>query len=117
MALIAWPGLLKPDEADRIRTKLQHVAFEHGSIGALLATWERLKECSIEPVMAVDHGASIAFYYRDPDGNCIELFIDTSGEESEFMQNSRVFQRSAIGTYVDPAQLMAAWPLDPSMIF
>ena len=109
MALIAWPNLQDDHDAGPgLRAKIQHVAFEHSTIDNLLQTWQRLKVCSIEPVMAVDHGMSIAFYYRDPDGNCIELFVDTSEVSTDFMQNARIFG-SAIGTYLEPEKLYAAW--------
>lgn len=111
MALIAWPGL--KDDADRWpHAKLQHVAFEYATIGELLTTWERLKGLGIEPVLATDHGMTIAFYYRDPDGNSVELFVDTFADwdkSAEYVRTSPEFHQNTMGTYLDPAQLMAAW--------
>lgn len=110
MALIAWPGL-KDDSDRRPHAKLQHVAFEHATIDDLLNTWTRLKALSIEPVLTTDHGMTIAFYYQDPDGNSVELFVDTFGDwdkSNEYMRTSREFHQNPMGTYVDPEQLMEA---------
>jgi hypothetical protein len=62
--------------------------------------------------MATDHGMSIAFYYRDPDGNSVELFVDTFGDwdkSSEFIRTSPEFHQNPMGAYIDPAKLTAAW--------
>jgi len=110
MALISWPGLIA-DPDKRPHAKLQHVAFECATIDDLLNTWERLKEISIEPVLAADHGMSIAFYYGDPDGNSVELFVDTFGDwdkSSEYIRTSPEFHQNPMGTYIEPEQLNVA---------
>jgi catechol 2,3-dioxygenase len=110
MALISWPGLTD-DPNKRPHPKLQHVAFECATIDDLLNTWERLKGLSIEPVLAADHGMTTAFYYRDPDGNSVELSVDNFGDwdkSTEYMRTSPQFHQNPMGTYVDPEQLMAA---------
>lgn len=55
---------------------LYHVAFEVDTAGALRATYERLIEHDI-PVSPVDHGISKALYFDDPDGNGVEVYLDT----------------------------------------
>jgi catechol 2,3-dioxygenase len=111
MALITLPGLTENDPDKQPHAKLQHVAFEHATIDDLLNTWERLKGISIEPVLAADHGMSIAFYYRDPDGNSVELFVDTFGDwdkSAEYIRTSPEFHQNPMGAYIDPAKMMAA---------
>jgi len=34
------------------------------------------------PVAAVDHGISKALYFADPDGNGVEVFLDTREERA-----------------------------------
>jgi catechol-2,3-dioxygenase len=92
--------------------KLQHVAFEYPTIDNLLNSYTRIKELGIEPVLTTDHGMSIAFYYKDPDGNTIELFVDNFGNwdrSREYMQ-SPDFDRTvaSFGTFVDAEKLVAA---------
>lgn len=111
MALITLPSLTEYGPDKPPHAKLQHVAFEHATIDDLLNTWERLKELSIEPVLAADHGMTIAFYYRDPDGNSVELFVDTFGDwdkSAEYIRTSPEFHQNPMGAYVDPAQILAA---------
>lgn len=110
IGLISWPGLID-DPDKRPHTKLHHVAFEYATIDDLLNTWERLKGLSIEPVLAADHGFTTAFYYHDPDGNNVELFVDNFGDwdkSTEYIRTSPEFHQNPMGTYVDPEQLMAA---------
>lgn len=116
MALIAWPGL-KDDHDNNLHAKLQHVAFEYATIDDLLNTWERLKGLSIEPVLAADHGMTTAFYYKDPDGNSVELFVDNFGDwdkSNEYIRTSLEFHQNPMGAYVDPEQMMAAWKVGTS---
>jgi catechol 2,3-dioxygenase len=110
MALISLPGLTD-DPDKRPHAKLQHVAFEHASIDDLLNTWERLKGLSIEPVLTADHGMTTAFYYQDPDGNSVELFVDNFGDwdkSTDYVRTSPEFHQNPMGTYIDPEQLMTA---------
>jgi catechol 2,3-dioxygenase len=109
-AVLSLPGT-SDDPDSRPHAKLQHVAFEYATLDDLLTSWERLKGLGIEPVLAADHGPTTAFYYQDPDGNSIELFVDTFGDwdqSSEYMRTSPEFQRNPMGSFVDPEQMMAA---------
>jgi catechol 2,3-dioxygenase len=111
MALITLPSLTEESSDKQPHAKLQHVAFEHATIDDLLNTWERLRSLSIEPVLATDHGMSIAFYYRDPDGNSVELFVDTFGDwekSAEYIRTSPEFHQNPMGAYIDPAKMMEA---------
>ena len=110
LAIISLPGT-RDDSDSRPHAKLQHVAFEYATIDDLLTSWERLKGVEIEPVLAADHGPTTAFYYRDPDGNNIELFADNFGDweqSSQYIRTSPAFQRNPMGAFVDPEQMMAA---------
>jgi len=59
-------------------TGLLHVAFKIGdSLDTLRAAKRDLEAAGIA-VQPVDHGVSQSLYLRDPDGNEIELYVDTS---------------------------------------
>ena len=63
-----------PDRA----TGLSHVAFKIGdNLDELRATKLSLEEAGIA-VRARDHGVTQSLYLHDPDGNAIELYVDTS---------------------------------------
>ncbi len=110
IAIMALPGLA--DDVQRSRHRgLHHIAFEFPTLDDLLATFRRLKLLGIEPVRAADHGATISFYYEDPDGNSIELLVDNFGDgrlSSEFMRMSAAFASNPMGADVDPEQILAA---------
>jgi catechol-2,3-dioxygenase len=77
----------------------------------LLASYARLKEHRIEPVLAADSGATTAFYYLDPDLNVVELLADNFGDwakSTEFMRTSPEFAARPMGQFVDPDAMIAA---------
>jgi len=108
MAVLNLPGLL-PNW--RGAAGVDHVAFTYDSVSSLLQNYERLKAMGIEPVWPVNHGATLSFYYKDPDGNVIELQVDVfeSREETNaFLEDGR-FAINPIGIDVDPNDLLARW--------
>ena len=62
---------------------LHHVAFTFGSMGELLDNYERLRARGIRPFCCVNHGPTTSMYYRDPDGNRVELQIDNFATAEE----------------------------------
>jgi catechol-2,3-dioxygenase len=55
---------------------IEHVALTYGSLGDLIATYERLKHEEIVPTASINHGPTTSLYYSDPDGNHLELLTD-----------------------------------------
>ncbi|MBA2677045.1 MAG: VOC family protein [Ktedonobacteraceae bacterium] len=110
LALLTAPQLSEdPDKL--MHTGIHHSAFEYPSMGALLATYSRLKALGIEPHASLDHGMTMSFYYEDPDGNSVELQSDNFEnwqESSEWMRTSPQFVADPIGMPVDPEQMIAA---------
>jgi catechol-2,3-dioxygenase len=108
VALVARPGTVprQPNSAG-----LDHLAFTYVDEGELVATYERLKGESITPSRSIDHGSSTSLYYLDPDGNQIELKVDSfssSEEQFEYMR-SEEFARNPLGTPFDPEAWAAAY--------
>lgn len=67
------PGAPHPPQ---FATGLYHFALEVEDLRALADAYARLTEEGI-PVSPVDHGISRALYFNDPDGNGIEIYVDT----------------------------------------
>jgi catechol 2,3-dioxygenase-like lactoylglutathione lyase family enzyme len=86
---------------------VEHFAFTFDGFGELLATYRRLKRAGIEPFWTINHGPTISFYYRDPDGNKIELQYDvlrTPAEVNAFF-DSGAYEENFMGIIVDADQL------------
>src|SRR5262249_48586304 len=104
LAIAAFPGIV--DRAPR-SAGLDHLAYTYASLGDLVATYERLKSAGITPVAAINHGLTLAMYYPDPDGNKVELQIDTfeTVEELKGFFRSNSFANNPIGVSFSPDEL------------
>ncbi len=110
IAILSVPEL-QEDTDKGTHVKLQHVAFEYATIDDLLNSYVRIKKLGIEPILTTDHGPTIAFYYKDPDGNSVELFVDSFGDwekSREFTRSSADYHKNPMGTFVDADKLVAA---------
>ncbi len=87
---------------------LHHVAFTFGGMGELLDTYVRLKERGVRPFFCVNHGPTTSMYFRDPDGNRIELQIDNfaTAEEGLAWMKTPAFDRNPIGVEFNPDDLV-----------
>jgi catechol 2,3-dioxygenase len=107
IAFLAVPGL--SDDAEKVsHNGMHHCAFEYPSFTALMDSFDRLRKEGIEPAFCLDHGMTMSLYYRDPEGNFVELQSDNFGDwtkSSEFMRTSAEFARDPIGTFFDPARV------------
>jgi catechol-2,3-dioxygenase len=110
IAILSLPEL-QEDTDKKTHVKLQHIAFEYATIDDLLNSYVRIKKLGIEPILTTDHGPTIAFYYKDPDGNTIELFVDSFGDwdkSREYTKSSTDYHKNPMGTFVDADKLVAA---------
>jgi len=106
IAFVGMPDL--PPRAAGPQVGLHHIAFTYRSLDDLLRTYERLKRLGIEPYWPIHHGVTISMYYRDPDGNSVELQVDAFGsmEEAKAYMRSDSFRNNPIGVVYDPEELM-----------
>ncbi len=111
IALLAVPNLTDDPEKDT-RTGIHHSAFEYDSFDDLNASYLRMKAEGILPDFCLDHGMTVSYYYRDPDGNHVELQCDTFGDWAEsaaWMRDSAEFRADPLGKFVDPDRAAAAY--------
>lgn len=69
---------------------LFHTAHSYASLAEILFVYQRLKGLGCLPTWSVNHGTTTSFYYEDPDGNEMEIFVDnfdTLAEVYEYKQN------------------------------
>ena len=107
IAFLAVPGLA--DDADKIRHNgMHHCAFEYSSFADLMSSFDRLRKAGLEPAFCLDHGMTISLYYKDPEGNFVELQSDNFSDwklSGEYMRISREFAANPIGVFFDPAEV------------
>jgi catechol-2,3-dioxygenase len=106
VALVAIPGLVDPPPN---AAGTDHVAFAYASLDDLLHTYKRLEKDGVVPFWAINHGPTTSLYYKDPDGNSIEMQIDNfaTPEETDAWIRSGVFEENPIGVIFDPDELVA----------
>lgn len=108
IAIAGIPGLEDPPP---MAVGTDHVAFTHTDLGDLLCTYARLKAEGIEPYWCINHGLTTSMYYKDPDGNRIELQVDNfpTAEETNGWIRSSGFAANPIGVIFDPEELLARY--------
>ncbi len=129
IAIVNIPGLKEPQPET---VGLEHFAYTYETLDDLFATYERLKDAGIEPYWSINHGPTLSFYYRDPDGNQVELQIDIYEDakstndwfaQSDFDTNFigvKFVPEDLIGRYREgePRETLLARPtIDPSEVF
>jgi catechol 2,3-dioxygenase-like lactoylglutathione lyase family enzyme len=108
---IGLVGLPKLVERPPNSAGLEHLAFSFATLGALLAQYKYLKSQGIIPFWTINHGPTISFYYRDPDGNKVELDYDvfpTVAETDAFFSAGH-YEENFMGIIVDPDELIAKY--------
>lgn len=114
IALLALDFLKEPSmpiEQRFLEPGYEHMAFEYDHLDELLHNYLRLKRAGIEPYWTVNHGATMSFYYRDPEGNNVELQVDACDHDlarwKEILEGD-FFQRNQIGAFVSPEKIIEA---------
>jgi catechol-2,3-dioxygenase len=110
LALLALPPEVLRERTPST-TGLSHSAFTFGSMADLVARYRTLREASIEPRVPIQHGMTTSMYYRDPDGNAVELQIDNfaSADEATRYMNGPEFAEDPVGPTFDAAALADAF--------
>ena len=104
IAIVRVPGL----EGRKSNAEgLDHVAYTYSSLADLIATYERLRDDGTEPYWCINHGPTTSMYYRDPDGNQVELQVDNfaTAQELKAWFATDAFARNPIGVEFKPEEL------------
>ncbi len=97
---------------------MHHSAYEYDSLDDLMKTYLRLKQIGVVPVACLDHGMTTSFYYRDPDGNYVELQVDNFGPDpavSTAFMHTPAFLANPIGVPINPESYVVAWQKGASL--
>jgi len=87
---------------------VDHVAYTYGSLRELAENYARLKERGIKPYWCIHHGVTVSMYYGDPDGNQMEMQVDSypSVDEANGFMYGPSFETNPIGVEYDPDELL-----------
>ena len=97
-----------PERSGAVSAGYYHTAFAYDSLAELLGTYRRLQAQGIQPYRSINHGPTVSLYYADPDGNQIELQVDSfpDAEATNAWMRSDAFRRNPIGIDFDPDQML-----------
>lgn len=88
---------------------LHHMQLMTADLDELTAMYKMLREHDVRPHRSADHGPMTSFYYRDPDGNNVEICAQnfpTLEAMVEFMA-SVAFKANPSGEELDPEAWIA----------
>lgn len=108
IAIASLPGI---EDRPAMAAGTDHVAFTYADLGDLLQSYERLRTRGIEPSWCINHGPTTSMYYKDPDGNRVELQVDNMPtlESVDRWMKSGEFAANPIGVVFDPDDLVARY--------
>ncbi|HVR89708.1 MAG TPA: VOC family protein [Novosphingobium sp.] len=96
-------------DAAKTAPGLHHMQLMAANLDALCAQYERLRASGLHPHRSADHGPMTSFYYRDPDGNNVEITAQnfpTLEAMVEFMASDE-FKANPSGMELDPEEYVA----------
>jgi catechol-2,3-dioxygenase len=89
---------------------VNHSAYTYASAADLLETNTRLKEHGLAPYWPAHHGFKLSFYNQDPDGDGVELQVESCSSRAAFdNMRSAAFADNPVGVEVDPETLLARY--------
>jgi catechol-2,3-dioxygenase len=87
---------------------MHHTAYTFGGIDELLERYETLRDDGILPAVCIAHGVTTSLYYRDPDGNFVEMQIDAFAKPDDataYMQGPE-YADDSVGPAFDPEEML-----------
>lgn len=108
IAIVGIPGL---EDQPTMAAGTDHIAFTYADLGDLLQTYRRLQAAGIVPFWCINHGPTISLYFKDPDGNRVELQVDTmpTADAIDTWMRSGEFAANPIGVVFDPEEFVARY--------
>lgn len=109
IALLEIPAeLARPKQPGAVG--MHHTAFTFESLDDLLERHQELAAAGIEPAVPIQHGVTTSLYYRDPDGNFVEMQVDnfaTADEATSYMRGPE-YDADPVGPAFDVERMIAA---------
>ena len=74
------------EAADATQPGLHHMAWQLGTFDELQAAYRELKALGVPIESTIEHNVTRSVYFRDPDGNRVELYCDMVANGFEAMR-------------------------------
>jgi catechol-2,3-dioxygenase len=89
---------------------MHHVAYTFDDLDGLLERYEKLRDAGITPAVCIAHGVTTSLYYRDPDGNFVEMQVDkfADPDEATAYMLGPDFAGDSVGPAFDPERMLRA---------
>jgi catechol-2,3-dioxygenase len=99
----------KPGSVDRQAgtAGVAHMAWQYHDLDELLTMYARVRDKGIRPFQAINHELTTSLYYRDPDQNVVEFFVENFA--SKIRMREVMMDPARRNIFVDPDKLHAAW--------
>lgn len=101
---------VKLEAKSSVAVGTHHVAYTFEHLDQLLDRYAELEAAGIPPHVPIQHGVTTSIYYRDPDGNFVEMQVDNFAEpdEATAYMTGPEFESDPVGVSFDPAKMLAA---------
>lgn len=88
---------------------LEHFAFTFETLEDLVVMYKERKAVNVLPFRAVHHGPTVSVYYKDPDGNKVEMQVEVIKELGALLAYSRsdAMRTNPVGVEMDPEEIVA----------
>jgi catechol 2,3-dioxygenase len=86
------------------------MAWMVDSLDGLKAAYQRLKDSGVKVDAIVDHGISLGIYFRDPDGNGLEVSYELP--RAQWPRQDQVFAEEVVNRGLFPGP----WDQDPAVV-
>jgi catechol-2,3-dioxygenase len=91
-----------------VTASMHHSAYTFATIDDLLERYVALRDKGIRPAVCIAHGVTTSLYYRDPDGNMVEIQIDrfADPDDATTYMNGPEYAADSVGPAFDPDRLL-----------
>ncbi|MDQ6695908.1 MAG: VOC family protein [Actinomycetota bacterium] len=106
VAFLTPPVPLEPKKPTT--AAMHHTAYTFPHIDDLLERYQLLRDKDITPAVCIAHGVTTSMYYRDPDGNMVEMQVDAFADPDEATAYMRgpEYGADAVGPQFDPEEIL-----------
>lgn len=89
---------------------MHHTAYTFANIDELLERYALLRGRGVLPAVCIAHGVTTSMYYRDPDGNFVELQIDrfAKPDDATAYMHGPEYSADSVGPAFDPEKMLQA---------